>query len=311
MRGYGAIEMPDGSIIQGSVHSPMEGEAPDGHTMGYITRAVVLSTYYADDESWAERGEWAASLQTGIACDVRTFGRRSRPLYRVPVAQGMHGRHDEDVYVPRASKIDMQGGPLATDGAPSGPKPTQAEDLDGDHVLVGFLECDPAKPFIFPFCLSRVNANHKLEESGGRARRIRHNGVLMEWDGDGNFTIDATGAAQGDLAADGSEVSASGTAGQIILKTSDGTNQTSLHLNQSGQILLGSDPSSPSDEPMVLGTQWINIMGELIAAIQALTVPTGVGPSGTPLNTAAFQAVLDKINQKLHVSDFIFGRKTY
>ncbi|WP_297096370.1 hypothetical protein [uncultured Draconibacterium sp.] len=41
------------------------------------------------------------------------------------------------------------------------------------------------------------------------------------------------------------------------------------------------------------------ILQDLITAITQLTVPTGVGPSGVPINTAAFQAINNRLNNFL------------
>jgi hypothetical protein len=183
--------------------------------------------------------------------------------------------------------------------------------MDGDHVLVGFLDNDPSQPVILPFVLAHPSSNYVPLKAEGRVKRMRHNGVLLEWDKDGNIRIDATESAKSELDRLGKEQSNSGIGGQITLVTTDGTNQTSIHLNEQGQILLGSDPAFPSDEPLVLGNLWISAMGELLDAIANLTVGTGTGPSTTPINFLEFDALRTKINNKLHVSDFIFAKKAY
>jgi hypothetical protein len=58
--------------------------------------------------------------------------------------------------------------------------------------------------------------------------------------------------------------------------------------NSSGKtVYVGSDAS----EAAVLGDTLKGLLDELIDAIAALTVPTSVGPSGTPVNVAQFQAI--------------------
>lgn len=44
-------------------------------------------------------------------------------------------------------------------------------------------------------------------------------------------------------------------------------------------------------EQMVLGNTLENLLKELIQAIQSIQVPTSMGPSGTPLNTAIFSSI--------------------
>ena len=42
-----------------------------------------------------------------------------------------------------------------------------------------------------------------------------------------------------------------------------------------------------------------SVLSELLAALKTLSVPTGVGPSGSPINTPAFEAVDQKLKQML------------
>ncbi len=52
-------------------------------------------------------------------------------------------------------------------------------------------------------------------------------------------------------------------------------------------------------QPMVVGDDWKKIMEELITEITKLYVPTGVGPSGTPVNTPAFNSIKSKLKEAL------------
>jgi hypothetical protein len=210
-------------------------------TRGWLTRAVVIQVYYADDDGWNTRG-WTKGNMRGVCCDVRTYGRYSRPLWRVPVLQRTHGLHDEDVFVPRASSQDISGSGANMVAYPSGSggtRPTPAESLDGDHVIVGFLEGNPASPVILPFCLPHPGSPRKLQSSGGRVRRIRHAGVMIEWSEDGNLSIDASGAAKEKLGSGGTEQSNSGSGGTITIQTKDGSGDTSsLVFDASGGVRL-------------------------------------------------------------------------
>jgi hypothetical protein len=305
--GYDTVEMPDGSILQAGVWSGPDWDS----TEGWITRAVVLKTYFADDHLWKNRA-WAQEGQNRVVvCDVRTLGRRSRDLKAIPVAQRTSGLFDEDIYIPRGASKNIEGGPLVSEGKAEGSQATAAEVTDGDYVLVAFLESDPHQPFILPFCFPHPNAKNFPKQEDGRVKRFRHNGTLIKWDENGNLTIDATGAAKDELDANGEEQSASGDGGQITIKTSDGTNVTSIHLDNTGQVRFGSDPTSAADEPMIMGNLWIDVMGRLIDAITQLTVIASGSPSSTPVNTAAFLALKTEIESKAQVSDFIFGKKAH
>jgi len=63
----------------------------------------------------------------------------------------------------------------------------------------------------------------------------------------------------------------------------------------SGKISLG--VSSP--EPVPGGNTLKDLLGQLIDAIKAITVPTAVGPSGVPINAAAFDAVKNQLSTML------------
>ena len=95
--------------------------------------------------------------------------------------------------------------------------------------------------------------------------------------------------------------------------TKDGSgNQTSVHLNEKAQILLGSNPNTPSTEPFTLGNVVRSIMDDVLnKAMTNLKVGTAVGPSSPPLNLPEFLAANLRFQTNEHSSDFIFGRKTY
>lgn len=207
--GYEPYELDDGTILQSAVYSEdpsaLAPDALDMHTMGHIARAVVLRTYYVDDPSWSERG-WSTGIRA-LACDVRLYGRRMRPLFRVPVAQTVSGLFDDDLYVPRGSNQDIEGGPLTSAASsPTDPRPTTAERLDGDHVLVAFLEGDANQPFVLPFSLGHPNKRNAPGGDDGRVRRIRHLGVKVEIDKNANLNLDASAPAKDELGASGTEV---------------------------------------------------------------------------------------------------------
>jgi len=56
---------------------------------------------------------------------------------------------------------------------------------------------------------------------------------------------------------------------------------------------------SASTEKSILGETLLSKLDELITAIQAITVPTGVGPSGTPINSATFSAIKNDLSSIL------------
>ena len=65
---------------------------------------------------------------------------------------------------------------------------------------------------------------------------------------------------------------------------------------ESPEIKLGSDDAT---EPIVLGDALLGLLEELIDAITQTTVPTGVGPSGPPVNAAQFAGIKTRLAQML------------
>lgn len=305
-----------GNVHQAAIPSdPLSRHRPIDVVERTPVECVVEALYYTDQD---DRNGHTKQNQRTAMVDVRTLGKRSQQLRWVPVLQRTQGLWDEDIYLPRPSKLDIDGNQLSVGSAAKGDsKPTAAESMDGDRGLVLFLENDPARPVFLPYSQGHPKTNTPRAAADGRVRRIRHAGVLMEWSEDGNWTLDATNAALQELGAGGVEQPNSGTTGVVTLKTKNGSGaELHLILDETGKATLQAPDirigTAFSDEPMVLGEQWIAIMDELLTALVSLTVGTGVGPSTTPINFAAFEAIRAKIvTQRLHVSDFIFGKKEW
>ena len=62
---------------------------------------------------------------------------------------------------------------------------------------------------------------------------------------------------------------------------------------QGDQVLIGGTSAS---EPIVLGNALKSLLQELITAITAITVPTGVGPSGPPVNAAQINGIAQRLD---------------
>lgn len=88
---------------------------------------------------------------------------------------------------------------------------------------------------------------------------------------------------------------------QLLIK--DKTNAAGVIRIAGGKIYQG---DAAADEPFVKGNQWKAGMEAILDAVVALTVPTGVGPSGPPINSAAFVAQKAALAAKL--SAIIYGK---
>lgn len=71
----------------------------------------------------------------------------------------------------------------------------------------------------------------------------------------------------------------------------------------SGNVYIG----SKDREPGVLGYQLLSIMQDLLRELTRLTVPTGTGPSGPPINSPAFASISAKLRKFL--SDTVYLSK--
>lgn len=195
---------------------------------GLNVRAVVTQTYVqVDGEPWGQAASEDANgnsiperISTDIEqrpvavyCDVITYGSsegfRFQPMRRVPVFTDS-GMHEGRVWVPRASTQDVEERELDLNLS-------NLSDLDGDHVLIQFLEDDLTQPFISRR-IPHPKMGHRNDERDLPGHRMRlqkadgnpdfhkHRGVYYGVDTLGNFIVDTTRAHEGKYNADGSEV---------------------------------------------------------------------------------------------------------
>lgn len=135
-----------GAVIQAGLDARPKGMIPLMRMSTLVPyRAIVLNTYVTDDEE----------NRSGVAveCDVFLIRANFR-LARVPVKQANHGRNNAWApWIPRAStRLISTGAEVnfttrSTRGTSQG-EASMPSDLDGDLVVVEFLEGDPDRPFI-------------------------------------------------------------------------------------------------------------------------------------------------------------------
>ncbi len=140
-----------GRVMKSGLNLNPPGHKPDFQPTGCMYRAVVVRTYSTVDPIRRE-GVPGTSRVQDIECDI-VFTRSNQWRPRVPVLQRVHGVNDADLWVPREStrviggvqKLNLRR--VSERGALESMPPSW-EDLDGDHVLVQFLEDDPELPRI-------------------------------------------------------------------------------------------------------------------------------------------------------------------
>lgn len=177
---------------------------------GGVYRAVVLKTYATDDSVRTE-GRPSTTRLFEVECDILLT--RSLVLYpRVPVMQPFHGVNDASLWIPRPSTRVIGGQDLnftrVSARGTLAKLPPNLEDLDGDKVLVQFVEGDPEKPIVVG-CLSHpktlrlfVDGSGWSELASGSERGkphkdekyLRYRGVEVRINDAGDVLVDTVGA---------------------------------------------------------------------------------------------------------------------
>lgn len=151
----------------------------------------------------------------------------------------------------------------------------------------------------------------------GHRLRFRFNGIAISINKDGEMTLEYQGA----MLADGTvgpdvDTNAVGTTvkitkdGNFTVADKDSKNKIVLDHAQ-GKVFIESENeivetapkirhgSVDSDEPHVLGNKTNDWVKQLINAIKAISVPTGTGPSGPPINSPLFEQLGQQFQDNL------------
>lgn len=278
-----------------------QGSLPHGRNPlaanGLILRGAVVATYVPiDGPPSAKRKVLHDDADiAGTYCDVIVYSRHPNfrnALFRSVPVVGDSGLHDGRVWAPRAARVNLAGGTLQRTGV-------DPVDLDGDHVLIQFLDDDLAQPVI----TGRAphprmgTGNEGLPEAGHRMRLKvvdgepdfwKHHGSFYGVDDSGNFVVDTTRAHGGEFSDDGSEVPAQDAAhGNVIIRVGD-DNTVTVQVGGGATLLLtGKDGATTMQ--LGDGARHVAVVEELQALYGVLKTwlethvhPTGVGPSGPP-----------------------------
>ena len=199
-----------GGAVTRSSALPPRGGRHGGSSLtanGLHLRGVVVATYVQVDDEAVPFANIVA-----VYCDVLVYssmaGLRDAVLSRCLVSQPYGGMHTGHVWKPRAATQNLSGQPLD-------PGTADASELDGDHVLLTFLDDSLMKPVIIRAVPHpRADAGNSGEASGHRQRLKladgdpdiwKHRGTFHGVDKDGNYVIDTTRAHSGEYTGEGLE----------------------------------------------------------------------------------------------------------
>jgi hypothetical protein len=267
---------------------------------GLLVRGVVIQTYAEDEAQPIVAPGDSAIPQTKVYCDVLVYSDipnvRQGFLPRVLVSQERGGMHEGAIWKPRAARIDTTKGSIDT-----GLFRVDPRDIDGDHVLVGFMDDALNQPVILRGLphprrdvgnsAEELGVRMRLRKSDGEPHFEKHRGSFWGADDKGNFVIDLRRAHSGQYGTDGSEPPApeDGAHGNFIVKMpvnstlrielgsgrvveiNDETGEITvtnvdLNLNASGNVNIGAGAA----HPLVHGDTWQTAHGAYDAAVAGM-----------------------------------------
>jgi hypothetical protein len=259
-------------------------------TLG-LYRAFVYRTYTPYDANGNRREDNRRGYQ--VECDVLLV-RTQQLLLNVPVMQTTFGVNNAEPWVPRPTTRTLSGQNevrfqvQGQDGRFEGTA-TPFDDIDGEMVIVQFVEGDPDFPIITG-ALVHQKTNRKVLQGGGWAEGeqdqgtayedehyLHHQGTEVRINSGGDILIDTTGAYEDTATED-----AGAARGDVRMRVKEGQRLT-IAMGADEDVLevykdggqLRVDLGESADERVVLGDSFMQFFNDHIH-------PTGVGPSDVP-----------------------------
>ncbi len=197
------------NLIQAGVPKIMRPKYGVTQANGLLLRGVVTATYVVDDDGHPQ----ADNDPVATYCDVMTYsnrsGQRIRFLQQVLVSQNHGGIHDGPIRRPRAASIDVAENTFDVE------RGTNPASMDGDHVLVGFIDDNLNEPVILHSLphpaadigssSSSIRRTLKLKKVDGDPSLLKHHGSFYGIETDGSFCVDTRFANDGELDDKGKE----------------------------------------------------------------------------------------------------------
>jgi hypothetical protein len=313
---YGPVKTRSGAVLQSGVpKTRRQGRA--GKANGLLLRGVVVVTYVFDDPGHPEVD---LDDRATVYCDCVVFtnipGSRWHLLPSVLVSQDHGGIHRGRVWKPRAASLDITGSAVDMN------KATNPANLDGDHVLIGFLNDNLNEPVILKGLPHPAADTGQADEDAGHRLRLKvadgdpdfwkHRGAFYGISDDGDFVADLTQAYATDIGADGKQPTppADGTTGNYKVKLPAASKLTveiaggdSLELDlkdANAKLTLGDGTKS------VAVAEWLDALyTTAISGIKAVfdahvhTSAAPGSPTGTPVLPPAVPVTFPAWNTKI------------
>lgn len=298
MSRFRTTRLATGAVIPSGLDPRPRGWKPPLRPSAELYRAIVINTYVTSDD--ASRSKFA------VECDIILVN-SNLPLSNVPVTQNQHGVNNvHDLWVPRpstrtvATSMPVSLAGLGSRGQATLP-PSFYGDLDGDQVLVGYVENDLDYPVILR-ALPHERTNRLVTGSvsstgwaeGDASSRgtpsrnefyTSHYGTEMRINASGDLLFDTVGAFQ-DVITEANGVNT----GQVRIRVKNSQRFT-VEMNgtdvlevfkEGSQVRI--DLGAGAVERVILGDAFRSFLNNFFTAIfDTHTHATGTGPSGPPM----------------------------
>lgn len=273
--GYSPERTHSGGVMQSALEKGREDMMPRT-PRGLLLRGVVVQNTTTDEEAAPLINDprfrtvedpiipedqplvtGASEMYVSIITYSGMPGGKQGFLPDVLVSQERLGMHEGDIWIPRAARIDIRGF-LSVSSNPA--------ELDGDHVLIGFMDDQMNMPVVLRsiphpssdagkelLATDPLGVRTRIQREDGEPRYWKHRGAFWGVDTDGNWTLDLTKAHSGEYNEDGTEPDPpeDGANGNFTVRVQEGakytvssSNGTSIVLNANGDIDINAGADS-------------------------------------------------------------------
>lgn len=274
---YQPAKLNSGALLQAGIPTRRQVRNT-ADPQGILLRGVVTATYLIDDPGHPLADSDIHS-PTAVYCDVLAYGRVSGVKFipKALVSQDAGSMHRGRAWKPRAATRDILGNTLSDK--------TNPWDMDGDHVLVGFMEGNFNQPVILRgIPHPRADVGQEDESAGHRIRLKvadgdpdfwKHRGAFYGISDDGDFVVDLTQAYATELDDVGEQPTPpdDGTTGNYRINLPDNSKLT-VAINGAAEVSVAVGEH--------LATLYTTGGTGMKAAHDLHVHPTGTGPSGVP-----------------------------